>query len=260
MGVRLVALRRLGDRWQVELSDGVSISADLIVGADGMHSDVRQLAGIRSHGKNYGQTAIVAHLSTQRPHGGIARQWFNAAGTLAWLPLPPSPSGTRISIVWSVAEDRVPDLLAQDDATFAHHVQQAGQASLGEMALVSKPLAFPLSFTESEQADAEGVVLIGDAAHTVHPLAGQGLNLGLGDAFALADAIHGRGLRSLAEVLPAYRRSRRIETTGIQITTDLLARFANHPSLMPFLAWGVRRFDALTPIKQALAQLAGARH
>jgi 2-polyprenylphenol 6-hydroxylase len=258
LGEHLIDVRPSGAGLALNLTHGQTMEVDLLVGADGKHSDVRQLADIPTFGKSYGESAVVAHFATELSHQRIARQWFNAPGTLAWLPLPSSATSAQVSMVWSLPEGEAQSLLALDAVAFTQRVSQAGRGTLGAMTLISQPMAFPLGLTESAQPENARIVLIGDAAHTVHPLAGQGLNLGLGDAFALADAINARGPRSLHEVLPAYRRSRHIETTGVQMATDLLTRFAHRPALAPFLAFGVRRLDALTPLKLALAQLAGA--
>jgi ubiquinone biosynthesis UbiH/UbiF/VisC/COQ6 family hydroxylase len=200
------------------LSDGQTLSARLIVGADGARSWVRSQAGIEAQDKDYRQSGVVANFAAEKPHGGIARQWFRPDGILAYLPLP----GNRISIVWSTHTDHAQELLALPAAEFCAEVAQASQSALGELALLTPPAAFPLHLIRVARIAAPRVALIGDAAHQVHPLAGQGVNLGFGDARALAETLKSRGPRDCGDALLLRRceRARKEEIVAMQSVTD----------------------------------------
>ena len=200
------------------LSDGQVLSARLIVGADGARSWVRKQAGIAAQDKDYHQSGVVANFATEKPHAGIARQWFRADGILAYLPLP----GNRISIVWSTHTDHAQELLAMPPDHFCAEVAQAGQMALGELTALTPPVAFPLHLIQVERIAAPRVALIGDAAHQVHPLAGQGVNLGFADARALAATLKSRGPRDCGDalLLRRYERARKEEMIAMQSITD----------------------------------------
>jgi ubiquinone biosynthesis UbiH/UbiF/VisC/COQ6 family hydroxylase len=205
----------------VELGDGARLEGDLLVGADGSDSPVRVAAGIAADESSYGESAIVANFETENPHGAAARQWFREDGVLAWLPLP----GNHISIVWSTPDAYADALCALEPRELERRVRDAGQSVLGDLRLISTISRFPLRIIRVAQPVAEGVALIGDAAHAVHPLAGQGVNLGFQDARVLADDL---GDRSPVErpgdlrVLRRYARTRREDVTAMQFVTDRL--------------------------------------
>jgi len=157
---------------QLTLRDGKTLCAKLIVAADGAHSWVRSQVGIDVHDKDYQQLAVVANLACELPHQGTAFQWFQPEGVLAYLPLP----GNRISIVWSVQQVLAQALLQLSASALSERVAQAGQMQLGKLALITPAAAFPLHLIEPRQLVKPRVALIGDAAHQVHPLAGQGVN------------------------------------------------------------------------------------
>jgi ubiquinone biosynthesis UbiH/UbiF/VisC/COQ6 family hydroxylase len=205
------------------LEGGERIEADLLVGADGPDSTVRARLGIAFEERPYGEAAIVANFEAEQGHGDVARQWFRADGVLAWLPLP----GSRISIVWSTPLVHADELQKLEPRAFEQRVREAGKAVLGDLRLVSTVARFPLRQVRVPQAVAPGVALIGDAAHAVHPLAGQGINLGFQDARALAEALAARSpLEGAGDfgVLRRYARVRREDVTAMQFVTDGLDR------------------------------------
>ena len=190
------------DSVHVTLADGGGLSARLMVGADGMHSWVRHEAGIAREPRDYGQTAVVANFGAEHAHRGRAFQWFvDGQGVLAWLPLP----GRRISMVWSAPDAVAQELLSLDASALAQRVAAGGNRALGALTLITRPGTFPLSFLKLDSLIGSRLALVGDAAHVVHPLAGQGVNLGFGDA---ADA--GRGAESRRD----RRRCRGVDSAG----------------------------------------------
>ena len=206
-----------------ELETGERIEADLLVGADGPDSLVRSRLGIAFDERPYGESAVVANFETEKPHGETARQWFRQDGVLAWLPLP----GARISIVWSAPNALAQELEALDERALERRVREAGGAALGDLRRISPAMRFPLRLIRVPRPVMPGAALIGDAAHAVHPLAGQGINLGFQDARALAEAIAQRsaleGVGDL-QVLRRYARARREDVAAMQLVTDGLDR------------------------------------
>lgn len=179
-------------RARLVLKDGRKLDAKLVVGADGAHSLVRAQAGIPVEERGYGQSAVVANFACGRPHRNVALQWFQGGqkdgAVLALLPLP----GDHVSMVWSTADAEAARLLALAPALLAREVAVASRESVGELALVTPPRAFSLERLAAGRLVAPRVALAGDAAHVIHPLAGQGANLGLQDARVLAEVLGGR--------------------------------------------------------------------
>ncbi len=233
-----------------------SVEARLLVGADGARSWVREAAGIMATPRRYGQTAVVANFACERAHHGIARQWFRADGSvLAWLPLP----GRRISIVWSAPDAMAEELRALPPEALAARVADAGGRALDTLAQITGPAVFPLALLKLPTTIAHRLALVGDAAHGIHPLAGQGVNLGFGDAAALSQVLAERGpvADPGAPVLLERFARRRIEPVlAMQTVTDGLARLFGPPA--PWLATlrnaGLAAVDRLPPVKRALAQ------
>ncbi len=204
---------------QLTLVDGTQIHASLVVGADGADSWVREQAGIQSSGKAYKQMGVVANFTCEKHHGHIARQWFDGASVLAWLPLP----GNRLSMVWSLMDAEAQDVLQLSHAALCEKVAAAGHHALGTLDVITPPAAFPLRLLQVEQQVKPHVALVGDAAHAVHPLAGQGVNLGFQDACGLAQVIASRATHESCgdyHLLRRFERSRKEDILAMQWTTD----------------------------------------
>jgi 2-octaprenylphenol hydroxylase len=227
--VQLSGLRISEDAVEAHTSGGI-FSARLIIGADGAQSAVRAAAGLTAESSGYAQTAIVATVATQRPHEMTAWQRFTKAGTVAFLPL---ADGTS-SIVWSADDELAPGLMAASEANFALELDRASDLALGATRLVSARQSFALRRLSAPRYVARRVALIGDAAHVVHPLAGQGVNLGLLDAAALADLVlaasAGGEDPGAFGVLRRYERWRKSEVALMSAAIDAFDRFLAHGS------------------------------
>jgi ubiquinone biosynthesis UbiH/UbiF/VisC/COQ6 family hydroxylase len=232
------------------------LDARLIVGADGARSWVRQAAGLATEPRPYGQTAVVANFACERAHHGIARQWFRADGSvLAWLPLP----GRRMSMVWSAPDALATQLRTLDAVTLAARVAEAGAHALGALAPITAAASFPLAFLKLPAIIAHRLALVGDAAHGVHPLAGQGVNLGFGDVEALAAVLAERGPATdpgARVLLERFGRRRAEPVLAMQTVTDGLVRLfgPTHPLLKTLRNAGLTAVDRLPLLKRALAQ------
>ena len=218
---------------QLILASGKTVTAKLIVGADGRASGTAERAGIKRTGWGYGQTAIVCAVEHELPHGGIAHQFFMPTGPLAILPLPDN----CCSIVWSETETRATKIMAMDDTDFLDALRPAFGSFLGELILVGKRFSYPLGLTIANRFSADRVVLIGDAAHGVHPIAGQGLNAGLRDVAALVDVLSDAKARgediASAAVLARYEQWRRFDTATLAAATDTFNKlFSNDNPLL----------------------------
>ncbi|HET9405071.1 MAG TPA: UbiH/UbiF family hydroxylase [Burkholderiales bacterium] len=219
------------DRAVLRLDDGTELAARLVAGADGSESRVRAAAGIASVPAEYGQLGVVANFSCERPHRGTAFQWFMRDGVLALLPLPDN----RVSMVWSVEQERGRSLLALPAAELATEVESASRAALGALRLMAPAAAFPLRLARVAQFTKPRVALVGDAAHNVHPLAGQGVNLGFRDARELARVLVERGpQRDCGDhaLLRRYERARREDVAAMQLTTDGLQKLFNNDAVL----------------------------
>jgi len=217
----------------VDLGEPKPLSARLLVGCDGRASGVAQRAGIRRTGWSYGQAALVCAVEHELPHHGIAHQFFMPSGPLAILPLP----GNRSSIVWTEQQDRAKDIQALDDAGYLEVLKPRFGDFLGDIALSGRRFSYPLGLSLANEFVADRVALVGDAAHVVHPIAGQGLNAGLKDVAALAEVLALARRRGedigRPEVLARYQQWRRFDVTTLAVATDGFNRlFSNDNSLL----------------------------
>jgi 2-octaprenyl-6-methoxyphenol hydroxylase len=214
-------------------SDGGGLDATLLVAADGARSALREQAGIGWVGWDYRQSGLVATIGHERPHGGRAMEHFLPSGPFAMLPLRDGGRlGHRSSIVWTEKTGNVPALLSLDEADLLAEIEGRFGLELGEIALESGVSAHPLGFGVARRFVGDRLALLGDAAHVIHPIAGQGLNLGLKDAAALAEAVVDAARLGLdpggADVLDGYETARRFDTVAMGAVTDGLNRlFSN---------------------------------
>ncbi|MEH6654113.1 UbiH/UbiF/VisC/COQ6 family ubiquinone biosynthesis hydroxylase [Loktanella salsilacus] len=251
-GRKVVAQLAHGGKVEVTLDDGEVLSARLLVGCDGRSSGVAQRAGIKRTGWDYGQTAIVCAVAHELPHNGIAHQFFMPGGPLAILPL----TGNRSSIVWSEQSRRAKEVLALDDGAFLEALKPAFGSFLGELSLVGQRFSYPLGLTLADSLIAPRVALVGDAAHGIHPIAGQGLNAGLRDIAALAQVLEDAKIRGedIGSViaLERYQVWRRFDATRLAIATDTFNRlFSNdNPVLRGLRDMGMGVINAVPGLRR----------
>ncbi|WP_200900475.1 2-octaprenyl-3-methyl-6-methoxy-1,4-benzoquinol hydroxylase [Pseudomonas frederiksbergensis] len=209
---RLEQMRRSGDDWLLTLADGRTLRAPLVIAADGANSAVRRLTGVATREWDYLHHAIVTSVRTARAHRMTAWQRFTDNGPLAFLPLERDGQHDWCSIVWSTTPDEAQRLMALDDSAFCNELERAFEGQLGTVLSADPRLCVPLRQRHAKRYVAEGLALIGDAAHTIHPLAGQGVNLGFLDAAVLAEVLlqaTARGERLAdVKVLSRYERRR----------------------------------------------------
>jgi 2-octaprenyl-3-methyl-6-methoxy-1,4-benzoquinol hydroxylase/2-octaprenylphenol hydroxylase len=250
------ALELRDDVASLVLDDGRTIVAKLVLAADGAESQLRLWAGIECTRWSYPQQAVVCHVRTERPHGGIASQRFLPEGPLAFLPL----ADGRSSIVWSATN--ADELLALGDDEFCNRLAAAAQFQFGAILGTTRRVAYPLRLLHASRYVQPRLALVGDAAHVVHPLAGQGVNMGLADAAALVEAIvaarkRGADIGALRG-LQRYERARKADNLEMLAMTDGLHRAFGHRSA----AWdrlrnaGMDTVNRLTPLKNLLARRA----
>ncbi len=246
-----------GDAAQVRLSDGAALGVRLLVGADGAESAVRAAAGVSASVRDYRQTAVVTNLSCERAHLNTAYQWFTDEGVVALLPLP----GNHVSLVWSAPVALAHDLAALGPAGLGQRVADRTGAALGSLAPAGPTLTFPLRLLTVDRLIAPRVALVGDAAHVVHPLAGQGLNLGLQDVAALLEVVRGReAFRDIGDtvLLRRYERNRAEPIALMRAATDGLARLFGMDDAFARVVRnaGLAAVDRLSPLKSLLIRQA----
>ncbi len=246
------SLELLDNRVRLTLQDNSVLCADLIVGADGANSWVRQQTSIESVGWSYEQRAVVAVVQSEKEHQQVARQAFLPTGPLAFLPL---GEANICSIVWSHTEDEARQMVAMSPEAFSEKLTEIMGIELGKVSPISSVASFPLNLRHSKQYVLPGLALIGDAAHTIHPLAGQGLNLGLKDAAALAQVITSaiqrhRGIGALA-TLRAYERWRKGDNLATMAAMEGFKRLFGHPgqSVKAVRNLGLNLTDRMQPLK-----------
>lgn len=248
----VVGFERTTQVINVRDSEDRTIGARLLVAADGARSRIREQAGIATHGWSYDQSAIVTNVTHERDHGGRAEEHFLPAGPFAILPL----KGRRSSIVWTEATREADRLIALDDAGFNSELERRFGLHLGDLAAEGPRRAYPLGLAVARSFIGERLALIGDAAHVIHPIAGQGLNMGLKDVAALAEVIVEAARLGLdpgtETVLDNYQRWRRFDTMAMGVATDGLNRlFSNRSDVLRLMRdVGLGVVDRLPALKQ----------
>lgn len=248
------------DGTRVTLSDGRVIDASLLIAADGAKSKLREHANIATHGWDYDQSGIVVTVGHERDHQGRAEEHFLPAGPFAILPL----KGNRSSLVWTESRSEAARIVALPDAEFQTELEKRFGLHLGDIKALDKPRAFPLGYFVARSFIAERLALVGDAAHVIHPIAGQGLNMGLKDAAALAEVIVDAARLGIdpgqADVLERYQRWRRFDTVAMGVATNSLnLLFSNKSTLLRTgRDIGLGLVDRVPPLKSAfIRQAAG---
>lgn len=261
--VRVAAFARSGEQLAVTLADDRLLQAPLLVAADGANSQVREWAGFATREWDYGHRAIVATVATERPHQATAWQIFRREGPLAFLPLRSADGGEQLcSIVWSTLPEEAEQLLALSDADFALALGRAFEHRLGAVTEVSRRFSFPLRARHAGDYVQPGIALIGDAAHTIHPLAGQGINLGLLDARALAEELLRAQRRGLGSAEPTalarYQRRRKGDNLAMLAAMEGFKRLfaATDPALRWLRNSGMSHLDRLAPVKRLIIRQA----
>ncbi len=243
----------------LRLEGHTELTAKLLIAADGADSWIRDQAGITAVAVAYGQLGVVANFAAAKPHRGTAYQWFRRDGVLALLPLP----GERVSMVWSTAEAHARELLMLAPHELAARVEAASQNALGPLETITPAAAFPLQLRRVSPLVKPRLALVGDAAHNVHPLAGQGVNLGFRDARALAAVLRQRGVQTDCgdySLLRGYERARREDILALQLATDGLQKLFAFDVVWIARArnMGLRLVDARSQIKNLLVRHAVA--
>ena len=223
---------------QVTLGDGQVLTGSLMVAAEGRQSPTREEAGVKTAKWDYRHRAIVTGLAHTKPHGNVAWEIFYPAGPFALLPLLDLPDGRhRSALVWTVAERDAKGMLALSDAAFVAEAQQRMGEMFGDIELIAPRMSYPLNFHHAGRLTGERLAVIGDAAHGIHPIAGQGLNLGLRDVGTLVEVIGDAVRLGLepgdAQVLTRYERWRSVDTLSVALATDGLTRLFGLPGRLP---------------------------
>ncbi|WP_380055715.1 FAD-dependent monooxygenase [Falsihalocynthiibacter sp. SS001] len=251
-GETVIAQETNNTRVRVTLSNGKTISARLLVGSDGKKSGTAERAGISRNVKDYGQTALVAAVAHEKPHNGCAHQFFMPAGPLAILPLP----GNVSSIVWSETHENAARISSLSDDAFLEELRPRFGSFLGEISLAGGRFSYPLVLSMAQAKIAQRTALVGDAAQGIHPIAGQGLNLGLRDVGALAQVVveakrRGEDIGAI-DVLERYQQWRRFDTNALAGATDgFNALFSNdNPALRAVRDIGLGIVNALPPVRR----------
>ena len=254
-------MTRSTDAVRVTLADGTALAAKVVIGADGANSAVRAAAGISADERPYAQTAVVANFRAERAHDGTAYQWFTDEGVVELLPLPDFEGRPAVSLVWSAPTDLARHLLEEPPQTLAERVTRRTAALLGALTPLGAARGFALRRLTAAHLVAQRVLLVGDAAHVVHPLAGQGLNLGLGDVSEWLAVLAAREpFRDIGDtvLLRRYERARAEPIGLMRFTTDALAKLfgLDDPVARRLRNTGLSLVDRVAPLKRALIRQA----
>lgn len=246
------AMERTSEGVFLTLEDGRHFSASLVVGADGRKSQCREMAGIPTYGWNYRQTAIVCTIKHSKPHKNVAVEHFQPGGPFATLPMTES----RSSIVWTEKTATAKTLLAMDEDKFTELLQEKVEGYLGKIKLLGERFSFPLQLQHAEYYTSKRLALIGDAAHGIHPIAGQGFNLGMGDIEALTEEVSRAANLGLdigsADLLNRYEKRRKFDNGNMVLMTDLLDRlFSNSiPAVQATRRFGLGAVQRIAPLRR----------
>lgn len=248
--LQLVEFRQNDEQVCLRTDKGQTFTAKLAIAADGAHSWLREQAGVSVSKHSYEQQAIVANVETTLSHDQIARQVFLSSGPLAFLPLADKHA---CSIVWSLPLGQAKYLMSLDDEKFKQHLAQAFSYQLGDVSNISKRFKFPLHKQQAKDYLASRVVLVGDAAHVIHPLAGQGVNMGLLDAYSLSQLLsaayqQGQDIAN-PQVLRRYQRWRKAENAALMIGVDKIKQLFANPRLQSIRFCGLTAVDKISLIK-----------
>lgn len=262
-GVKLTELDQAEDKRRIVLDDGRQLTASLLVAADGAQSILREKAGFQLRQWEYGHNGIVATVRMEKTHQATAWQRFMPEGPLAMLPLETSDGGRQLcSIVWSAKTELADELMQQSDEQFCQRLERALESRLGKVEAISSRFSFPLKQRHATDYTKPGLALVADAAHTIHPLAGQGINIGLKDVAALAEEIirgQNRGLNlGHASILSRYQRRRKGDNLAMMLGMEGFKRLFAETALP--VRWarnaGMRWVDQATPLKNRIVRQA----
>lgn len=255
-----------GEEQSLVLDNGDVITASLVLAADGGNSRIRQLLAMPSREWDYGHHAIVSTVRCEQSHGFTAWQRFMHTGPLAFLPLCLEGDSHYCSIVWSMDEEKVPELMALDEKDFATALGRAFEHRLGNIESVAQRFSFPLRQRHAGEYVRPGFALLGDAAHTIHPLAGQGVNMGFADVKAMASEIERAVQRGLPlndfSILRRYQRARKAENLSMMLLMEGFKRLfgSRTPALHVLRNMGMRQINSLPALKRMLARNAMGLH
>jgi 2-octaprenylphenol hydroxylase len=267
---RLKSIERFSQDWQVTLESGEQYQTPLVIGADGAGSMVRQLAGIQVEHLDYKQMALTCAIRTEKPHGGIARQVFLPSGPLAFLPLANHETQTNDeqdcwqSIVWTLPTVDALDMSDMEDTAFMTALNQASGYVLGQITAIESRGIFPLKAQQAKLYCLDGLALIGDAAHVVHPMAGQGVNLGCLDAAVLADALlhdRSRGLWAHRQTLKRYERNRKLPNSVMMHGLSVLGwlQSSDQQWMMWLRGEGMQMLTQVDSLRRVISEQASGR-
>lgn len=263
---RLDAIEQQGAHHQLRFENGLCLKAGLVIGADGAHSKLRSLAGVSTSEWDYQHKAIITTVKTEKPHQFCAWQRFSTQGPLAFLPLRKSQDDHNYcSIVWSVDSHKADDLMALKDDAFGTALAREFEYRLGAVLKVDRRMAIPLRQRFAKRYVQHGIALVGDAAHTIHPLAGQGVNLGISDVDTLASEIERACLRGVAieepSTLRRYERKRQPQNLVAMASMEAFKRgFSSDSLTVKWLRnWGLNTVDRHPLIKNVFSKVASGQ-